>query len=227
MTNCQASLAPILCVALTAAGCSGGATRDADLETLNKSTRLMCEWSATAQGLLDELKEIEGRKSGLKDEHKARFDWLLKQGMKGAEVVAEINRSGAGWVEAYKRLQGAGAGFLGGNMEVIRPREEWAKEQFRSGGMWDRVAAHAAPMKRRVDYVTIHPDLEEEISLLLLRGQVKIGMSEEYAKISWGEPGDNNKTITAAGVHEQWVYGDISHRSYLYFDNGKLTSIQN
>ncbi len=33
-----------------------------------------------------------------------------------------------------------------------------------------------------------------------------------------------NLTTTACGVSEQWVYGDTS---YLYFDSGILTDIQN
>lgn len=51
-----------------------------------------------------------------------------------------------------------------------------------------------------------------------------IGMTKEQAKNStWGEPNKINKTTTAYGIHEQWVYNDFK---YLYFDNGYLTSIQ-
>lgn len=40
---------------------------------------------------------------------------------------------------------------------------------------------------------------------------------------SWGEPLDINTTTGSYGTHEQWVYGT----SYLYFENGILTTIQN
>lgn len=54
---------------------------------------------------------------------------------------------------------------------------------------------------------------------------VRIGMTqEEVVASSWGRPQDINRTTTAYGNHEQWVYGG---RNYLYFENGKLTSIQN
>jgi hypothetical protein len=54
---------------------------------------------------------------------------------------------------------------------------------------------------------------------------VYIGMSAEDAReSSWGEPQDINRTTTAHGVREQWVYGP---KTYLYFTNGKLTAIQN
>ncbi|MBJ6727582.1 hypothetical protein [Geomesophilobacter sediminis] len=54
--------------------------------------------------------------------------------------------------------------------------------------------------------------------------KVFIGMTADQAKMSWGEPKEINKTITGKKRHEQWVY---SSSSYLYFDNGVLTAIQN
>lgn len=57
------------------------------------------------------------------------------------------------------------------------------------------------------------------------RHGVRIGMtSEEALQSSWGRPQEVNRTITARGTREQWVYGG---RSYLYFENGTLTAIQN
>ena len=53
---------------------------------------------------------------------------------------------------------------------------------------------------------------------------IGIGMSREQVLASvWGKPQQVNTTTNAYGTHEQWVYG----RSYLYFDNDRLTSIQN
>lgn len=57
------------------------------------------------------------------------------------------------------------------------------------------------------------------------REGVTIGMSQQdVLDSSWGKPDIVNRTITARGVDEQWVYG---HRAYLYFTNGTLTAIQN
>lgn len=54
---------------------------------------------------------------------------------------------------------------------------------------------------------------------------VRIGMTqEEVLKSNWGKPNHINKTTTANGEHEQWVYGN---GNYLYFDGGILTTIQN
>src|SRR5450830_359465 len=50
---------------------------------------------------------------------------------------------------------------------------------------------------------------------------VSIGMSAEAARASsWGKPRMVNRTITANGKHEQWVYGG---NNYLYFTDGFLT----
>ena len=53
---------------------------------------------------------------------------------------------------------------------------------------------------------------------------VNVGMTREQVKASsWGKPQSVNTTTSAYGNREQWVYG----RSYLYFENGVLTTIQN
>lgn len=55
--------------------------------------------------------------------------------------------------------------------------------------------------------------------------QPSIGMTKSEAENStWGMPNKINKTTTAYGTREQWVYGN---GKYLYFENGILTSIQN
>ncbi len=59
---------------------------------------------------------------------------------------------------------------------------------------------------------------------LILQGKVRIGMTKNMCRDSWGEPEDINKSSGSFGLHEQWVYGTSS---YLYFENGILTSIQN
>lgn len=53
-----------------------------------------------------------------------------------------------------------------------------------------------------------------------------LGMTPEEVirDTAWGKPQKVNRTVTRAGVHEQWVYGG---HNYLYFDNGRLTGIQN
>lgn len=52
-----------------------------------------------------------------------------------------------------------------------------------------------------------------------------LGMTDEMARESLGNPTDINRSVGSWGTHEQWVYE--SKNLYLYFENGKLTSFQN
>jgi hypothetical protein len=60
-------------------------------------------------------------------------------------------------------------------------------------------------------------------------GPVRIGMTEREAiHTSWCFPDKKNTTETAGHTSAQWVYqspGDFK-RGYLYFDDGRLTAIQ-
>lgn len=54
---------------------------------------------------------------------------------------------------------------------------------------------------------------------------VHVGMTQhDVLDCSWGKPQKINRTIMAHSTHEQWVYGI---GSYLYFQGGVLTAIQN
>ena len=55
-------------------------------------------------------------------------------------------------------------------------------------------------------------------------GKVILGMNKEMCIAAWGSPIDINKTIVRGLTSEQWVYG---WGTYLYFDNGVLSAIQN
>ncbi len=63
---------------------------------------------------------------------------------------------------------------------------------------------------------------------LINEGRVRIGMTKEMCRAAWGIPDDINRmTSIYGGVQEQWVYKIGEFKSnYLYFDNGKLTTIQ-
>lgn len=62
-----------------------------------------------------------------------------------------------------------------------------------------------------------------EIASKIIAQKIWIGMTNEMARYSWGEPIEINRTVGSWGVNEQWVYsGDV----FLYFENGILTSWQ-
>ncbi|UTO20610.1 hypothetical protein NGC85_05880 [Acinetobacter sp. Z1] len=59
------------------------------------------------------------------------------------------------------------------------------------------------------------------------KGEPKVGMTATQAeKTTWGYPDKINKSTSATGVSEQWVYRRGNSSKYLYFQNGKLTTIQ-
>lgn len=64
----------------------------------------------------------------------------------------------------------------------------------------------------------------KEYGELIIKHKVVIGMTKEMCLDAWGKPEDINRTTNAYGTHEQWVY---NLKSYLYFDNGILTTFQN
>ena len=61
-----------------------------------------------------------------------------------------------------------------------------------------------------------------QIEQAAIRKQILLGMTEEQIRMSVGDPQKINRTVSARGVSEQWVYDG----GYLYFENGKLTTSQ-
>ena len=60
---------------------------------------------------------------------------------------------------------------------------------------------------------------------LLANGNLWIGMTDDQATASQGRPQKINRSVSANGTREQWVY-EYGGRRYLYFLNGVLTSWQ-
>ncbi|MFB2717407.1 DUF4124 domain-containing protein [Marinobacter shengliensis] len=56
--------------------------------------------------------------------------------------------------------------------------------------------------------------------------KIKIGMTAAQAHEACGYPDDVNRTKTAYGVHEQWIYGRFPSVAYVYVEDGTVTSIQ-
>jgi len=69
-----------------------------------------------------------------------------------------------------------------------------------------------------------YPKISTSRWLSIQKGLVSAGMTKKECELSWGLPDDINKTTHGSLVKEQWVY---STSSYLYFENGLLTTIQN
>lgn len=62
----------------------------------------------------------------------------------------------------------------------------------------------------------------EDIGYRIHNGEIWIGMTSSQCSESIGYPQRINRTTSARGTREQWVY----HSRYLYFENGILVTIQ-
>lgn len=56
----------------------------------------------------------------------------------------------------------------------------------------------------------------------ILDEKIWLGMTDKMARESWGNPKEINRSVGSWGIHEQWIYNN----TYLYFENGLLTSWQ-
>ncbi len=81
-------------------------------------------------------------------------------------------------------------------------------------------------VKNRIPSITAYIERQKEWERLEKLPDVRIGMSQQTVlnKTNWGRPDSINRTTTANGTREQWVY---ARGNYLYFTNGILTAIQN
>lgn len=67
-------------------------------------------------------------------------------------------------------------------------------------------------------------DLNIKLSPKDPKEEPAIGMTAEQVRNStWGSPDEINRTTTAYGIHEQWVY---SNYRYIYLDDGIVTAIK-
>jgi hypothetical protein len=54
---------------------------------------------------------------------------------------------------------------------------------------------------------------------MIAEGRVWVGVSQEMALDSWGEPDSRKKSEGSCGVNETWYYPE---GKYIYFENGRL-----
>jgi len=72
-------------------------------------------------------------------------------------------------------------------------------------------------------YDVVKSSYSEDIFIKVLKHHYDLGWDAYLVRLSLGRPKDINRTTTGSSHTEQWVY----EGRYLYFTDGKLTSIQN
>jgi hypothetical protein len=71
-----------------------------------------------------------------------------------------------------------------------------------------------------------HRHWDKDICRTIADGSIRMGMTDEQVRLSWGKPYKINISSGSWGTHEQWVMHDSTNSDYLYFENGILTSLQ-
>jgi len=71
-----------------------------------------------------------------------------------------------------------------------------------------------------------HPTWSATDCQRISEGIIWLGMDAEQLELSWGRPTDINCTVSAYGVHEQWVYRYSSTTRFVYLEDGFVTSWQ-
>ena len=108
-------------------------------------------------------------------------------------------------------------------LENLTDAEEYYA-QLRAAEEKKRLEQEALEQARAERYKALKNKYGKGNADLMMEGKVRIGWSKQMCIEGWGEPESINRSSGSWGVHEQWVYGG---GNYLYFENGKLTSIQN
>ncbi len=72
-----------------------------------------------------------------------------------------------------------------------------------------------------------HPEWSIDDCEMIAKGEIRVGMTADKVIAAWGKPYQVNKTTTDNGIHEQWVMNSGLPSSYVYFENGVCTTIQN
>ena len=101
-------------------------------------------------------------------------------------------------------------------LEKIAQEEQYKKERIEQEKIWEKEQAEK--------YTRLIKKYGKSIAKDMMDGSVSIGWNKQMCIESWGKPDRINKTTSRYSVSEQWVYDS---GSYLYFENGKLVTIQN
>lgn len=110
--------------------------------------------------------------------------------------------------------------------EIIEKRlkEQRKQEQIEAQEQLERETAGLSVKGKRLKMK--HPEWSIEECDLISRGRIRIGMTKEQVRAAWGRPYRVNTTTAAYGTHEQWVMHEMGS-SYVYFEDGICTAIQN
>ena len=106
--------------------------------------------------------------------------------------------------------------------------QKYLKEKgFISSYDKERIDREKKRIKDIKNYVQSFPKFKKYEKIAIDK-KIKIGMPEKLLFLSWGYPNKINKTVGKLfGVHKQCIYKDWNNSTYVYIENGLITSWQN
>ena len=132
-------------------------------------------------------------------------------------------------------------GELKKNLDLLQQYHPEAPELATANGLYNRGLKEQEAMRKKAEAEAAKREAERRAKMsaiekimekyncsqsdaeLIKQGRVRLGMTAEQCRAAWGRPRDINRSVGSYGVHEQWCYNG----SYLYFQDGVLTSWQN
>jgi hypothetical protein len=141
-------------------------------------------------------------------------------------IVARIDIKGKGgkplpMVESF--FSGKG-GSVTVSSVLLDPKQEIEFHDFINGLITESLSDCSTTKARKVWLDKYKPSWTDADRQTVAEKKIKLGMTEDQAETSWGSPESKNNTVTQYGKRTQWVYK--AAKTYLYFEDGKLTAWQ-
>lgn len=140
--------------------------------------------------------------------------------------ITFVQRGGK-WEEVWDKCK---LKQVNGSKQPLRALGGNRYKEVESKGSWHYLVAASGNLEVRDSQGVVRvfnatgPKTAKQEAAALKSEGARLGMTpEEVIASSWGKPKRINRTTTAAGERQQWVYSG----GYLYFTNGVLTAVQN
>ena len=184
-----------------------------------------------------------GTKYGYDSARASQYQAVLIASAIAAQKQAEQINAAAASVQAAKAAEQQQASvkeqrFAAWTQELARQREVAANTQRADLFRFDnpekeRANQRANAFEARIialhkqidllDHAGVSSETTQTIIDAVYEKRIFIGMPATCVLLSWGQPDHVNSTTLGSGSHDQWVYGS----SYVYIENGVVTSMQN
>lgn len=147
------------------------------------------------------------------DAYYMRCFYFLKNGDREIKIELGQRRGREfDWIQEYFVLE---AEFR--QQQLAKQQRE---EEVRRAAEEQKRKAEQERLARKREYIE---KWGQEKGQMISDGKVLLGMNKEMCVAAWGNPINVNRTMISGLTNEQWIYG---WGTYLYFDNGVLTAIQ-